>query len=549
MSSVALARKYRPQTFADLIGQEPIVRTLQNAIRSDRIHHAYIFTGTRGVGKTTSARIFAKALNCEQGPTPDPCGTCDNCRGIAAGNNVDVLEIDAASHTRVEETRELMARVNYAPATGRYRVFIIDEAHMLSKSSFNALLKTLEEPPAHVVFILATTEPQKILETVRSRCLEFAFRRIPAARIAENLRDVLQREGLAFDDVAIDRISLEADGSMRDALSLTDQVAGFAGGELTVAAVEEALGLTGRDAVAQLWISILRRDAQALHQQLGAIWRGGADLRRLAIDMADLLRELLVLRATRQAGEGVLADVLEVSQVWSMTDLYRMFDRLHDGLLTLERSPIPDVVLETTLLGLAVLEPLAPLEQLLSGSSAAPPAATSESAQRPGSAPATSPARRAAAAPREPEPAQPEAPEPARPASGALPGSADVAAYLLQHHPMLMPVLEQGVEIADQTVVLRVPAGNPVLEKLVASEQDALRVSLERLGFDHPQIRAETVAAERLEHERGGPTAPRPVAASGSEPGSKRALLEDERLNAVLKAFPGARVTDVRRLE
>ena len=366
MIPVALARKYRPQTFGTLVGQEAIARTVQNAIRSGRIHSAYLFAGTRGVGKTTTARIFARSLNCRQGPTIEPCGVCDNCIEIAEGRSVDVQEIDAASHTKVEETRDLLARVAYAPAKGRWRVFIIDEAHMLSKSSFNALLKTLEEPPPHAVFVLATTEPQKILDTVRSRCIEFAFRRIPAARIAESLAEILRQEVVEFEPAALERIGFEADGSMRDALSLTDQVLGYADGRLDSAAVEAALGLTGRESVVRMLETILRRDPAALSAAWREAWRGGADLRRLALDLLDVLRDLIVARTLGEAGEGFTTQLVAVVEAagLAVADLHRLFDRLHRAVVDLERSPLPDVLLETALLRLATLEPLGRLEGL-----------------------------------------------------------------------------------------------------------------------------------------------------------------------------------------
>ena len=224
MSYTALARKWRPKKFSELVGQEHVRRALMNALASGRVHHAFLFTGTRGVGKTTIARILAKCLNCETGVSAEPCGVCASCREIDAGRFPDLLEVDAASRTKVDDTRELLDNVQYAPARGRYKVYLIDEVHMLSAHSFNALLKTLEEPPPHVKFLLATTDPQKLPVTVLSRCLQFNLKRLPSAEIAAHLRNILTAEEVPFDAAALTLVAHAADGSLRDALSLLDQL-------------------------------------------------------------------------------------------------------------------------------------------------------------------------------------------------------------------------------------------------------------------------------------------------------------------------------------
>src|SRR5215467_5896983 len=231
MSYTALARKWRPKTFAELIGQEHVRRALVNALQTGRVHHAILFTGTRGVGKTTIARILAKSLNCETGMTATPCGKCSACREIDEGRFVDLIEVDAASRTKVDDTRELLDNVQYAPARGRYKVYLIDEVHMLSTHSFNALLKTFEEPPPHVKFLLATTDPQKLPVTVLSRCLQFNLKRLPVAQIADRMRQILETEGVPFEPAGLRLVAQAADGSMRDGLSLLDQLIAFGSGK------------------------------------------------------------------------------------------------------------------------------------------------------------------------------------------------------------------------------------------------------------------------------------------------------------------------------
>src|SRR5687767_6238871 len=249
MSYTVLARKYRPQTFSDLVGQEHVTRTLSNAIAGGRVAHAFLFTGVRGVGKTTSARILAKALNCERGPTPEPCNVCDACVQITQGSDLDVLEIDGASNNSVEDVRRLQESIPFRPARGRFKIVIVDEVHMLSTGAFNAFLKTLEEPPAHVKFIFATTESHKVPVTIRSRCQRYDFRLIPQVTVAALVRKILAAEGITADDGVIAIVAREAAGSMRDALTLLDQIVAFAGNELKGEEVAEALGIADRKRV------------------------------------------------------------------------------------------------------------------------------------------------------------------------------------------------------------------------------------------------------------------------------------------------------------
>jgi DNA polymerase-3 subunit gamma/tau len=242
MSYLALARKWRPRSFAELVGQEHVRGALSNALTQGRVHHAFLFTGTRGVGKTTIARILSKCLNCDTGVTATPCGICASCKEIDEGRFVDLIEVDAASRTKVDDTRELLENVQYSPTRGRYKVYLVDEVHMLSTHSFNALLKTLEEPPPHVKFLLATTDPQKLPVTVLSRCLQFNLKRLPVALISEHLNKVLTAEKISFDAPALRLVAQAADGSMRDALSLLDQLIAFGGGKVSEASARDMLG-------------------------------------------------------------------------------------------------------------------------------------------------------------------------------------------------------------------------------------------------------------------------------------------------------------------
>src|SRR5579872_2718936 len=252
MAYTALARKWRPKNFSELVGQEHVRRALVNALESGRVHHAFLFTGTRGFGKTTIARIFAKCLNCEAGVSAEPDGTCAACREIDAGRFPDLIEVDAASRTKVDDTRELLDNVQYSPTRGRYKVYLIDEVHMLSAHSFNALLKTLEEPPPHVKFLLATTDPQKLPVTVLSRCLQFNLKRLPVALIAERMREILDKEAIPFEVPGLRLVAQAADGSMRDGLSLLDQLIAFGGGKAGEAEARAMLGTIARDHVERL---------------------------------------------------------------------------------------------------------------------------------------------------------------------------------------------------------------------------------------------------------------------------------------------------------
>jgi DNA polymerase-3 subunit gamma/tau len=297
VSYEVFARKYRPQTFDDLVGQPHVSRTLKNAVAQNRLAHAYLFVGPRGIGKTSTARILAKALNCVNGPTATPCGKCDNCREIAAGNSLDVIEIDGASNNSVEDVRQLRENVRYAPAKGRYKIYLIDEVHMLSPAAFNALLKTLEEPPAHVKFIFATTEPQKVLPTILSRCQRFDLHRIPANLIAQHLQFIAAREEITLEPAAAHAIARGAEGGMRDAESMLDQLVAFCGEKITENDVLNVFGFTGEQTVVDLTGRILRGETAGALELLYEQCESGKDMTRLMSDLIVYLRDLLVFKA------------------------------------------------------------------------------------------------------------------------------------------------------------------------------------------------------------------------------------------------------------
>src|SRR5881394_281181 len=322
MSYEVFARKYRPQTFDDLVGQAHVSRTLKNAVAQNRLAHAYLFVGPRGVGKTSTARILAKSLNCIKGPTVTPCGECDNCREIAAGNSLDVIEIDGASNNSVEDVRQLRENVLYAPAKGRYKIYLIDEVHMLSAAAFNALLKTLEEPPEHVKFIFATTEPQKVLPTILSRCQRFDLHRIPANLIAQHLQFIAGKEKIVLDPAAAHAIAKGADGGLRDAESMLDQLVAFCGDKIEEPDVLSVFGFTSEQTVAQFTEKILRGETPGALELLHTEADNGKDMMKLMSDLISYLRDLLVGKVKPEA----LADDLNPDLQKSLETQARMIE-------------------------------------------------------------------------------------------------------------------------------------------------------------------------------------------------------------------------------
>jgi DNA polymerase-3 subunit gamma/tau len=353
MSYLVLARKWRPKRFAELAGQEHVVRALVNALNSGRVHHAFLFTGTRGVGKTTIARIFAKSLNCETGVSAEPCGVCSTCREIDEGRFVDLLEVDAASRTKVDDTRELLDNVQYAPARGRYKVYLIDEVHMLSTHSFNALLKTLEEPPPHVKFLLATTDPQKLPVTVLSRCLQFNLKRMSQAVISQRINEILHAENIAFEADAVRLIARSAQGSMRDALSLLDQAIAFGGNQLNTADTRAMLGSIDRRQVFALAAAIANHDAREMLRQVAELDEHAPDYRDVLAELAALLQKIALLQAVPELAldEADDADALaQLVATFTPEDVQLCYQLAIIGRRDLELAPEPRGGLEMVLL-------------------------------------------------------------------------------------------------------------------------------------------------------------------------------------------------------
>ncbi|WP_293728122.1 DNA polymerase III subunit gamma/tau [uncultured Phascolarctobacterium sp.] len=386
MAYVALYRKWRPQNFDALVGQQPVKTALTNALTSGRIAHAYLFAGPRGTGKTSTARILAKALNCEQGPTPAPCGCCDNCVRIAAGTSMDVFEIDAASNRGIDEIKALRDQLAFTPVDCRYKVYIIDEVHMLTTEAFNALLKTLEEPPAHVIFILATTDPHRIPATIHSRCQRFDFRRVTVDEIAEHLALVAEGSGIAADAEALRLIAIQSEGGMRDALSLLDQC-GVMAKTVTVDVVREVLGIVGREALRELVGAIGRQDLAAALGKLNQLLEQGKDVGQVLTELAEYLRALLLYQAVPGYDEVYLTDTQEafqaLSPLFARDRLLAAEERLHAAVLELKGTLRPKITAELCLLDLCRIEGstlaaltarVEQLERRLAGSAAVQPA-------------------------------------------------------------------------------------------------------------------------------------------------------------------------------
>jgi len=368
MSYIVLARKYRPQTFSEVYAQDHVTEILHNAIQSNRIAHAFLFTGPRGVGKTSMARILAKSLNCVEGPSTHPCNKCHNCLEITAGTSADVIEIDGASNTGVDDIRELQRELMYAPSQSMYKIYIIDEVHMLSKNAFNALLKTLEEPPDNVLFIFATTEAQKVLPTIVSRCQRYDFKRIPVDAIVKRLKEITVSEQIQIDEESLYMIARKADGGLRDALSLMDQVLSYCLNDVRIDKVREIFGLVPNQVFSELLGMVRNRDSAALIEELHKIMEAGMDPQELLINLTEFIR-IVLLRKTGVAPQDIVADEYPlfdaIADAFTQTDLLYLISSLLQARADLRGSSNPQLILEVLMLKLCRMQEMNSVAELL----------------------------------------------------------------------------------------------------------------------------------------------------------------------------------------
>lgn len=385
MSYQVLARKWRPSGFREMVGQEHVLRALINALDNERLHHAYLFTGTRGVGKTTIARILAKCLNCETGVSSEPCGTCASCVEIAEGRSVDLLEVDAASRTKVEDTRELLENVQYAPAHSRFKVYLIDEVHMLSTHSFNALLKTLEEPPPHVKFLLATTDPQKLPATVLSRCLQFNLKNMPPEQIVGHLGQVLEKESVSFEEPALWLIGRAADGSMRDALSLTDQAIAFGSGKVVEDDVRSMLGSVDLSFVYQVLEAVVAGEPAGVMEVVARMAEHAPDFEGSLEELLSLLHRVAMAQVLPEAVDNSWGDaerVTGLAAAVSGEDAQLFYQIALNGKRDMPMAPDPRRGFEMVVLRMLAFRPVAVLDDSIGPGdlveASPPPAAAGE---------------------------------------------------------------------------------------------------------------------------------------------------------------------------
>ncbi len=500
MSYLVLARKWRPQTFHDLIGQEHVTLTLKNAIESGRVAHAFLFTGARGVGKTSSARILAKTLNCEKGPTTEPCNECPVCREITEGNSVDVFEIDGASNNGVDEIRELRDNVKYLPAHSRYKIFIIDEVHMLSNSAFNALLKTLEEPPPHIKFIFATTEPHKVPITILSRCQRFDFKRIPLAKMIARLRFILDQEVVSMSDTALAMVARKGDGSMRDSLSALDQVLAFCGEQVDDPAVISLLGVVDRTLLLSAIDAILARDTATLVDIVRTVDDSGYNIRHFCHELIELMRTLLLIKTVTSTGDLLdLSDKeLEESRTLAeKSDLQTILRCIAILLKTdseMAHSSFTRLLLEMAMIKMATLTPVIPVNELLERlkaleSSPCPQPSMAAESAAPGYKPAPRKTSEPGAAPSTPQAAPtPEAASTPQAAPSHAKDWQGFVAYVKTKKPMLATKLEKGspIKVSGETLHLGYPKDTLEFSMLQEPDYQKQLSELSALFFGNP---------------------------------------------------------------
>ncbi|WGE44697.1 DNA polymerase III subunit gamma/tau [Actinobacillus equuli subsp. equuli] len=356
MSYQVLARKWRPQRFSEVVGQQHVLSALENGLREGRLHHAYLFSGTRGVGKTSIARLFAKGLNCETGITATPCGECANCKAIEEGRFIDLIEIDAASRTKVEDTRELLDNVQYKPTVGRFKVYLIDEVHMLSRHSFNALLKTLEEPPEYVKFLLATTDPQKLPITILSRCMQFHLRALDQAQIANHLEFILQQENIPYESAAIEKLAKAAQGSIRDSLSLTDQAIAVSNANISLPIVQQMLGLIDDHQPIELVTALAQADGEKAMSVIQSVAEKGVDWSQLLSDIAQTLHQIAMLQLLKNSGQEQTQLHFLAKQI-APEDVQFFYQLMLSGKKELEFAPEQRAGVEMTILRALAFHP------------------------------------------------------------------------------------------------------------------------------------------------------------------------------------------------
>jgi DNA polymerase-3 subunit gamma/tau len=566
MSYQVLARKWRPQRFDDVVGQRGVTQTLRNAITARRIAQSFVFAGPRGVGKTTTARILARALNCEQGPTPDPCGVCDACVEIAQGRDIDVLEIDAATNTQVDKVREvIIAGLGMSPVRDRYKIFIIDEVHRLSNQAFDALLKSIEEPPPHVVFMMATTEIEKVPATIQSRSQVFELKMIGVKAIAEQLRRIADAEQIAIDDAALLLLARAGDGSMRDAQSAFDQVIAFAGRTIAADDVSAVLGLVRRDLLIEMGEAVAREDAGAVFELAARASESGYDLRAVIRELARLTRDLMVLSIDPSrvsdpeiASEAERTPLLDLAKTFSREDLLRAFDVLTKAEFDIRASLQPRYHLEMALLRWIHIRKLVPLTDLMQRMGSAGPSRPTAAPD----APATGPARQTPAPPGSVRAAESKpSPAPARAAKPAADSSQE-----------LKPVAGEDFKeafLAETRRAKKFFYGTVVAQARIAFEPErvvfaftpqhrALRVQFEQMRA-WLEATAEQLAGRRMAVVSVESSAPSPSASEKATPpadGGPAAAVADRRealkeqalaepnVQALLDVF-AAEITDV----
>jgi DNA polymerase-3 subunit gamma/tau len=556
-SHLVLARKWRPERFSELVGQEHITRTLIQALKSGRISHAFLFTGIRGVGKTTAARILARCLNCQQGPTPDPCGKCAACTEVRAGAALDVAEIDGATYRKIDDARAIIENLSYRPARDRFKIYIIDEAHQLTDQAFNALLKTLEEPPAHVKFILATTEPQKMPETILSRLQRYDFRRIPFSIILSRLKELAGREAVEADDAALSLLAREAGGSMRDAERMLETAIASLEGKVHESEVASILGVASRGRIFAIARAILDKDAAQALNAIRELHRSGANLESLGRDILQLLRNLAIAKLPGANGpqspladlpDQEAADLKRLAEQVSGRDVMRLFHLMAEAQEQLLRSPYPDLLLEMAVIRMATLAPVIDADELLRALGAAnagaagdappappasapvAPAGSAASASAPvagarripiaGEVKADAPRRSAFATPT-PEPPAAAAAAILRPAAAPPTGDLpDLRDFIRSRRAALAGFMEQGAVLALDGDLLTVTPRNDIYIRYLTDNRNVIAELASELHGR--RIRAEVTALAGGDIAGTGAdaaaAAPAPVPASPAQP-------------------------------